>query len=86
MSRILSSRAGGVTRRAVGISVAVSSGSTLEEEFISQAGWCPGLVGPSIQAEHMQWHTIAFPCSELGEKNANAVSASSRASVTRPSW
>ncbi len=44
----------------IAITSSVTLASTLEEEYIALAGWCPGLAGPSIQDEHGQWHTIGF--------------------------
>src|SRR4029079_17620489 len=43
-------------------------GTDLEQDYISRPGWCPGLPGPSIQAEHMQWHTIAWPVGVGGKE------------------
>ena len=41
--------------------------STLEEEYITGPGWCPGVPGATIQAEHGNWHTIAFPAGTRGK-------------------
>src|SRR5262245_53843297 len=45
------------------LAIALGSGdaaaSTLEEQYIAQPGWCPGLAGATIQDEHMNWHAIA---------------------------
>ncbi len=38
----------------------IANGSPVEQCYIPNAGWCPGLAGPTIQDEHGQWHTIGF--------------------------
>jgi hypothetical protein len=52
----------------VAISPVLTLGTELEEDYISRPGWCPGLPGPSIQAEHMQWHTIVWPVGVGGKE------------------
>ena len=43
-------------------------GSTLEEQYIAGPGWCPGIPGVDIQAEHDNWHMVGFAAPVAGKE------------------